>query len=237
MIPLDNEDVPAPVFPKPTSVFGLSDEEDREPFFLEGSQQYIYTPSQKLAFEDDYALIFKSSSRLWHVEKLSVCRKIFGLYGIAGFVAMQPFFYSLPTIMLSIIAPQVILSRGLLLDRIWLHKSGGKLRLTYRRFKFGFASTVEVDVSEMKEPSGDKFGLWNLYEFPDDLRTYMESEGLLKWGYAKRLKGWWSFLILKGKPTDVNREILVNVLNGVKIDTEASSEDPLEMRYRQTPLN
>jgi hypothetical protein len=232
MIPLDNEDVPAPELPKTKSVFGLSDEEDAEPFFLENTEQYIFTPANKLAFEDDYALIYLSSSRLWHVEKLNVCRKIAVLYGFAGFVAAQPFLYTLPTIILGCLAPQVILARGLLVDRIYLHRSGSKVKVQYRRFKFGMTSSCEVSVEEMLEPTGDKFGLWNLYEFPDDLRTYTEKESLLKWGYSKRIKGWWSFLLLKGKPQHVNREVLVNCLNGVQIDTETSSEAPLEARYR-----
>mmetsp|Transcript_1762 Transcript_1762/g.3787 ORF Transcript_1762/g.3787 Transcript_1762/m.3787 type:complete len:248 (+) Transcript_1762:1481-2224(+) len=233
LIPLDNEDVPAPDIRKPTSIFGLSEDEDSVPFFLEGTEKYVYTPTAKLAFEGDYAQIYASSSRLWHIEKFSVCRKVIAFYGFAAFVAVQPFLYTIPTIILGLLAPKVILSRGLLLDRIWLHKSGSSVKLQYRRFKFGPSSKVDVKIDEMVEPTGDKFGLWNLYEFPDDLRTYTENEALQKWAYAKRLKGWWSFLIIKGKPKEVNREVLINALNGVQIDTEACSEEPLEKRYRQ----
>ena len=71
---------------------------------------------------------------------------------------------------------------------------------------------------------------WSVYEFPDDLQTYMAADKLQRVAFAKKI-GRWQFLLLPRWSKFVNREVLVNVLNGVFIETTKTSTDRFEERY------
>jgi hypothetical protein len=90
---------------------------------------------------------------------------------------------------------------------------------------------MKLSINDLKLPSGDKFGLWNAYEFPDDLRTYMENEKMQRILFAKRIESSLSFLLLPKFPEFVNQEVLVNAFNNIYIDTKETGDEEITQRY------
>ena len=72
--------------------------------------------------------------------------------------------------------------------------------------------------------------MWNVYEFPDDLKTFSENELITRNAFAKFFSRW-SFYLLPRHPEEINREALVNMLNGIYIDTERLGGEELKSRY------
>lgn len=215
------------------SIFGESSEAEPEPFFLEDIENtaYIYRPTHKLEFDaEGWCVIYSARRKLLYPEKLVYCRKVGFLYLLSLYFISQPFIYSWFTIVGSIVVPSLITLRGCLIDKMWLHQDGKTVKVKYRRWKLiPFSSKISID--SFKDPTGDKFGVWNLYEFPDDLKTYVERDRLQSLGFSKRIKKWFSFLIFPSYPEYVNREVLVNVLNRIQIDTETQGGESIESRY------
>ncbi|CAG9310434.1 unnamed protein product [Blepharisma stoltei] len=214
------------------SLFGKSDEEDTTAFFLEDTKevQYIYSPGKALEFDENgLALIFDSSSRFYWPEKLKYGWRVsvLALFGLG--IAIQPFAYSNIHIFLGLSLPFIALSRCLIVDKIFLTKDGKQIKVNYRRFKF-LPRTKTIDISSFKEPKGDAFIIWDVYEFPDDLKTYNETSSMERIAFAKYIS-WWSFLMLPKKPKYVNREVLINALNGIFIDPQQQGKEEIEQRY------
>lgn len=215
------------------SIFGESSEAEPEPFFLEDIEntEYIYRPAQKLEFDENgWCVIYSAKMKILYPEKLIYCRKIGFFYALAAYYISQPFIFTWFTIVGSIIVPCVITMRGCLIDKLWLNSDGKTVKVKYRRWKL-IPFTKEISIDAFKDPTGDKFGIWNLYEFPDDLKTYIERDKLQKLGFSKKVKKWFSFLIFPSYPEYVNKEVLVNVLNRIKIDTETQGGETIESRY------
>ena len=220
--------------PSYVSQYGQSEEEDTPAFFLEDlkNYQYIYTPKQSLIFDDQgYSLVFQTNyPRFFMPHKLKYCWKlIFPIFFSLG-VTFQTTAHTNLSMLLSWVIPFAILSRALMVDKIFIHKDGKHAKFLYKRFKFFGLKEKVLDVSHFKEPAGDAFMIWSLYEFPDDLKTFSENEAVKRIAFAKYLT-WWSFFLLPKFPKEVNREVLINMLNGIYIDTEHLGGDDLKSRY------
>ena len=74
-----------------------------------------------------------------------------------------------------------------MVDKIFIHKDGKHAKFLYKRFKFFGLKEKVLDVSHFKEPAGDAFMIWSLYEFPDDLKTFSENEAVKRIAFAKYL--------------------------------------------------
>mmetsp|Transcript_14434 Transcript_14434/g.21063 ORF Transcript_14434/g.21063 Transcript_14434/m.21063 type:complete len:284 (+) Transcript_14434:343-1194(+) len=215
---------------KEVSIFGESEEEETTPFFLEDTSkvQYIYSPSKSLEFDQEgYTPIFESPS----ASKLRYCWRTFLPVGVATYMSLHPNVYGTLGIALAWSLPLLIYSRGLMVKSILLHQDGKHLKVRYKRFRFLPVREKVIDVKDFKEPSGNAFMFWSLYEMPDDLFTYIESQKMTQITFAKK---WslWSFFVLPKNAKTVNREVLVNALNGIYIDTEnITEEEDLQNRY------
>lgn len=210
--------------PPPLPIFGESSEEEPAPFFLEdvNSTQYIYSPSAPLSFnEEGYSKIFQKAPGLFNSLKLKYCWKLLLPLAVAGTVTLQPFIYGYSAILLSWLYPVLLYTRGRVATSIWLHNSGTKLKVEY-----SFTSQ-ELLISKLPPPSGNLFLFWSLYEFPDDLCTYASNHKLERVAFAKKINRW-KFFILTREPQYVNREVLVNALNGIYIDVLTASSLPSE---------
>lgn len=220
--------------PQYPSSFGKSDEEEIEPFFIDDLHdfQYIYTPKDSLSFDQDgYCIIYQSPKQYFFTPlKLKYCWKlIFPILFSIG-ITVQASTHSTLGILLSWSFPLIMYTKGLIVNSIKLNKDGKTLRISYKRFRFYKAQETQISVESFKEPSGNSFIVWSLYEFPDDLKTFLETESIKRVNFAKYW-GNWSFFILPRNAEIINREILVNTLNGIFVDTENLGGEDLKSRY------
>lgn len=232
--PDPNEKLERVNVPKYISNFGQSDEEDIEPFFIDDLNefQYVYTPKNPLVFDEEgYAVIYQSKKRnIFKPLKLKYCWKlIFPILFSIG-ITIQATTHSAIGIFLSWSFPFLMYTKGLIVNTIKLNKDGKSIKISYKRFRFWRTKEVELSISDFKEPSGNSFIIWSLYEFPDDLKTFAENESINRITFAKYW-GNWSFFILPNNSEILNREILVNILNGVFVDTENLGGEELKSRY------
>lgn len=228
-VPVDRKQYP--MYP---SAYGPSDEEDTPAFFLEDLKdyQYIYTPKVALDFADsDFCMIFQAKSRyFFYPSKLRYSWKIIFPVFLSVAITFQAAAHATAVIVFSWALPLVILTRALMVKQIFLHKDGKKIKVLCKRFKFGRTLEKTINIKDFKEPSGDAFLIWSLYEFPDDLKTFNENPNIERIAFAKYW-GWWSFFVLPKHPEIINREVLVNALNGIYIDTKQTGGEDLKSRY------
>jgi hypothetical protein len=223
-------------FPEYPSNYGKSDEEDTPAFFLDDLKdfQYIYTPKQKLEFDENgFSLIYKSqkNSIFWPF-KLTYCWKLIYPVIFSLGITLHAQFHTNLAILLSWSIPFILYTKALKVKEIYLKDDGKTLKIVYKRFRFWPSKSKIIDVSRFKEPSGDSFIVWSVYEFPDDLKTFNENEAIARISFAKYLN-FWDFFLLPAKPAEINREVLINVLNGIFIDFAhaGDSAEDLKSRY------
>jgi hypothetical protein len=232
--PNPNQIVERKHVPQYISSFGKSDEEEIEPFFIEDLNefQYSYTPLKELIFDESgYALIYQAKKRSFLLPfKLKYCWKLIFPLIFNIIITLQGFVHNFFGIILAWTFPFVMYSKGLVVRSIKLNQDGKTLKVTYKRFKFSREKEVTVSIDTFKEPSGDSFIIWSLYEFPDDLKTFMETENIERVTFAKYW-GNWSFFMITREPEIINREILVNAMNGIFIDTSKLGGEELSSRY------
>lgn len=220
--------------PQYPSSFGQTDEEDIEPFFIDDLKdfQYSYSPTSSLVFDESgYALIYQAKKRSFFLPlKLKYCWKLIFPIIFNTITTIQGYFHMKIALILGWAFPFLMYSKALVVKSIHLNKDGKTLKIVYKRFKFARAKEAIVDVQTFKEPAGDSFIVWSLYEFPDDLKTFMETENVKRISFAKYW-GSWSFFLLPREPEVINREVLVNALNGIFIDTEKVGGEEISSRY------
>ena len=227
---------PAPAIKedKVPSLFGESDESDTEPFFLEdaGSVQYIYRPKTPLEFSDSgWASIWskaKPRSKIWS------CRSAFSSFLLAGIAISQPHLYSVATMAVFLGVPFLISARGKVLRDVSLNRDGETLKFEYKKNKFSPIKDQTFEIAKLPEPKGDKIFFWKVYEFPDDLKTFIEKDKLQSVTWIKKYGSRYNFFLFDKDPSYVNREVLVNALNRVQIDTDAIESiegDDIKDRY------
>lgn len=216
------------------SKFGPSDEEDTAAFFLSdlSTYQYIYTPKSALEFDiNGFSLVYQAPSRsIFAPHKLRYCWKIIFPVLFSIGLTFQPIVHSNISIILSWCLPLLLLTQGLMVEKIFLNQDGKTVKFVYKRFKFLPLKEKVFDVSTFKEPSGDAFIFWSLYEFPDDLKTFNENAAVERIGFGKNIN-WWSFFVLPKGALQINREVLINVMNGIYIDTKELGGEDLKSRY------
>ena len=232
----DNYQVPDVVKPQDSlAPAEFSSDEEIVPFFIDDLKQvqYVYKTKVKLEFDaEGLACIYEKKRKWLKFEKFTYCRSLGWSYFLAGYFFANHVYFSGFSSIIALLVPSVFMSRALLTDKIAINKEGTQVFVWTRRFHWSFSRQRIIDIKDFDLPKGQKFALWKAYEFPDDLKTYMETSALEKYCYIKRLpKAYWSFLLLPGKPDLVNREVLVNVLNGVYIDTEGGGAEDLQQRY------
>lgn len=232
----DNYQVPEIVKPPGTlAPAEFSSDEEIVPFFIDDLKQvqYVYKTREKLHFDEQgWACVYHKQRQWLGWEKFRYCRNLAWSYFLAGYFFVNHVYFSSSAPLIALLTPSIFLSRALLVDRIAVDKAGTHLSLWTRRFHWLPSRKWQIDIKDFDQPKGQKFALWSAYEFPDDLKTYAETASLEKYCYIKRLpKARWSFLLLPGRPDLVNREVLVNVLNGVYIDTEGGGGEDLQQRY------
>lgn len=232
--PDPNEKLERVNVPKYISSFGQSDEEEIEPFFIDDLNefQYLYTPKDGLVFDEDgYAVIYKSKKQsIFKTFKLKYCWKLVVPILFSIGLTFQATTHSTLGILLSWSFPFIMYTKGLIVNTIKLNKDGKSIKISYKRFRFWRTKEVELSISNFKEPSGNSFIIWSLYEFPDDLKTFSETESVKRITFAKYW-GDWSFFILPNNAEILNREILVNTLNGIFVDTENLGGEDFKSRY------
>ena len=220
--------------PSYVSNYGKSDEEDTPAFFLEdlSAFQYIYTPKHPLEFDSDgFAPVFQATPKYFFMpNKLQYCWKIVLPVLFSLGISLQPMVHSTLSIVFSWCIPAIIMSRALMVDKIMINQDGRTAKFVYKRFKFMPLREKLVDVSTFKEPTGDAFIIWSVYEFPDDLKTFNENPAVARIAFGKYIN-WWSFFLMPKFPTQINREVLVNLLNGIYIDTKQTGGEDLQSRY------
>jgi hypothetical protein len=220
--------------PEYPSAFGPSDDEETPAYFIEdlSSFQYIYTPKNSISFDQDgLALVYKAKKTNFLLPyKLTHCWKIVFPVLFSIGVTMQPSHHTTPSILLSWCIPLAILTRALIVDKIYLCKDGKTAKFVYKRFKFLPKREKIINLNKFKEPKGDSFFIWSVYEFPDDLKTFNENPNVSRISFAKYIS-WWSFFLLPKNPAEINREVLINILNGIYIDTTQTGGEDLKSRY------
>ena len=220
--------------PQYPSNFGQTDEEEIEPFFIDDLKdfQYSYSPKSSLIFDESgYALIYQAKKRSFFLPlKLKYCWKLIIPVMFNTITTIQGYFHLKIILALAWAFPFLMYSKALVVKSIHLNKDGKTLKVVYKRFKFARQKEAVVSIESFKEPAGDSFIVWSLYEFPDDLKTFIETENVERISFAKYW-GSWSFFLLPNRPEAVNREVLVNALNGIFIDTEKVGGEEISSRY------
>lgn len=61
---------------------------------------------------------------------------------------------------------------------MFLVDSGTEMVIRYKKRAFGRVFEMKMSIDQFKAPTGDKFGLWNIYELPDDLNAYIIKDRL-----------------------------------------------------------
>lgn len=213
----------------------FSSDEEVVPFFIDDLKQvqYVYKPRLKLDFDEQgFATIYENHPKLLSFPKFKYCKSIYWSYFLAGYFFLNHVYFGSLASVIALLMPSIYLSRALVTHRIAINQPGTHLLISSQRFRWLPMRHYEIDIKDFDQPKGRKIALWKAYEFPDDLKTFAEIASLEKYAYIKRLpKKYWSFMLLPGQPEKVNREILVNALNGVYIDTEGGGGEDIQQRY------
>ena len=227
-------DITKPQDSTPATVEFSSDEEV-VPFFIDDLKevQYVYKPRGGLEFDESgFACIYRKQRSWVTAEKFRYCKSLGWSYVLSAYFFLNHVYFGNAAPFIALFAPSLVLSRALLTDSIQINKAGTQLKFTTRRCRWLWSSQWTIDIHDFDEPKGMKFGLWKVYEFPDDLKTFAETESLTKYAYVKRVpKAYWSFLLFPAQPDHINREVLINALNGVYIDTSCGGSADLQSRY------
>lgn len=199
---------------KPTS--------ERE-FYLPEGKSYEYLPRERYTFSSNRLLIYESKS--FNLKFLYLPKLLLPIIGVTT-MAVSNALLDYTLMITGVIYTSAILGIGHSLlgcrvaSKVYLHEDGKNIDVHTRILNL--VTTVKTHpIKEFQQNySSLLMFMWNLNPIPKNLIAGIEAPfEELGPMYARRKFG---FYLLHGKPREVKEDLLINVLNGVSINTKAA---------------
>jgi hypothetical protein len=191
-------------------------------FYLEPNKSYQYLPKDRLNFSNSRLLLYQSRKTTFKFLYLpKVLLPIITAFSLAISSSLLSSALLLELVIISSLG--LSLSHSLfacrLLKAIHLHENGENVDLTFRVLQLFSYKTTHAISDFRDQRMGFLMYMWSLHPIPKNLLAGIESEfSELLPMYLKKPFG---FYLLHGKPQISHQDVLMNVLNGVSINTKA----------------
>jgi hypothetical protein len=190
-------------------------------FYLDICKNYMYTPRTPLSFDGTgKSLIFASNKQVFKLRYLP--KLYFANIGLGAIIHSNSMLNFGPIISLVLgstwgLGVLHAMTGCKVVKSVRLHDCGTKVDVAYRFLRF-MDKTLTFDVVQLREQLKPQLMLmWSLNPLPKNLLSALELEEDLLFPCYFPLDQW-NFLLFP-KPTEHHKEALINVFNGVSVET------------------
>ena len=199
----------------------IKQEKSRE-FYLNESQCYQYIPKARLSFENSYLPIYKYRGltfKLFYLAKVPLpAFFVLGLTQGNAFGSLIPLVYLTGFAGLAVAAiHSIVFCR--IAKEINLHEDGDKVEVVYRWMNMIDQRKVHNIKDFRNQVQHPLMMMWSLNPVPKNILAGIEAE--MENFLPIYLNKPFGFYLLHGKPEINHQDLLINVLNGVIIETKA----------------